>query len=232
MVEAAVAVTGLDLLQLGAEVVVVAIKEPLLLYEVDEHHAVEHQGGIPVAVALGGDAVDEFTEGGKLGLESFVEALGDLLNVHCRPDSGSDKGDVQRRLFIQRDEERQNALEQMVTASPSSVRVLAAGGRLAGLSPDPLPDLRLAARVGEDDEVLEGALGDLALDLAPDRVLRDVVVDAGVALVDGEPCLLRDRLDGVVPFVDPDHELLRDVVIPAQALHEETRKVESLKVWP
>ena len=116
----------------------------------------------------------------------------------------------------------------MVSAAARGVGVLAAGGWLAALPPDPLPDLRLAAWVGEDDEVLERALGDLALDLAPNRVLRDVVVDAGVALVDGEPCLLREGLESVVSVVDPNHERLRDVVIPTQALHEETREVEGL----
>ena len=116
----------------------------------------------------------------------------------------------------------------MVSTAACSVGVLAAGGGLAALSPDPLPDLRLAAWVGEDDEVLEGALGDLALNLATDRVLGDVVVDAGVALVDGEPRLLRNGIERVVPLVDADDERLRDVVVPTQALHEETRKVESL----
>ena len=34
------------------EVVQVAVQETLFLDEVDEHHAVEHQGGVPVSIAL------------------------------------------------------------------------------------------------------------------------------------------------------------------------------------
>ena len=78
------------------------------------------------------------------------------------------------------------ALEQVVSAAAGGEGVLTAGGGLSALPLDPLPDLGLAAWVSEDDEVLEGALGDLALNLAADRVLGDVVVDAGIALVDGE----------------------------------------------
>ena len=116
----------------------------------------------------------------------------------------------------------------MVSAAAGGVGVLAAGGRLSALPPDPLPDLRLAAWVGKDNEVLEGTLGDLALYLAADRVLGDVVVDAGVALVDGEPCFLRYGIEYVIPLVDANDEGLSDVMVPAQALHEKTRKVEAL----
>ena len=119
-------------------------------------------------------------------------------------------------------------MEQVVSAAASGIGVLAAGGGLSALASNPLPDLCLAAWVGEDDEMLEGSLGDLALYLAADRVLGDVVVYAGVALVDSEPCLLRNRIERVVTLVDPNYERLRDVVVPPQALHEETRKVESL----
>ena len=51
------------------------------MYEIDEHHAVEHEGGVPVPVALGGDALDEVPEGGQLGPKAFVEALGDFFYV-------------------------------------------------------------------------------------------------------------------------------------------------------
>ena len=116
----------------------------------------------------------------------------------------------------------------MVSAAAGGEGVLAAGGWLAALSPDPLPDLRLATWVSEDDEVLEGALGDLALNLATDRILGDVVVDAGIALVDGEPRLLRNGIERIVPLVDADDERLRAVVVPTQSLDEETRKIENL----
>ena len=76
------------ILQSGAEVVLVLIEEALLLDEVDEHHAVEHEGGVPVPVALGGDAIDEVPEGGKFRPEAFVEALGDFFYVERLDERG------------------------------------------------------------------------------------------------------------------------------------------------
>ena len=58
------------------------------------------------------------------------------------------------------------ALKQVVTALARNEGDLLADGRFTGLPLHPLPDLRFAAGVGEDDEMLERALGDLALDLA------------------------------------------------------------------
>ena len=69
------------LVQLVAEIVGVAVQEALLLDEVHEHHAVEHQGSVPVPVALGRDALDEVSEGGQLRPEPVVEAPGDLFDV-------------------------------------------------------------------------------------------------------------------------------------------------------
>ena len=106
--------------------------------------------------------------------------------------------------------------------------VLAAGGGLAGLPLDPLPDLRLAVGVDEDDQMLEGPLGDLALYLAPDRVLGNGSVPTGVALVDGEPGFLRDRRQGVFVVVHDNGRRLGLVVVPTQALHEKPREVEGL----
>ena len=115
-------------------------------------------------------------------------------------------------------------LEQMVSPLPPAGKVIFPTGSPACRSPslDPLPDLRLTVRVGEYDEVLEGTLGNLALYLAADRVLGDVVVDAGIALVNGESRLLRYGFERVVPLIYSDDERLRGVVIPPQAFDEET----------
>ena len=51
-----------------------------------------------------------------------------LSTSRCRPYARCDKGYVQRRLFIQGDEERLNALEQIVSTAAGGVGVLAAGG--------------------------------------------------------------------------------------------------------
>ena len=81
LLEASAAALALDHAQTIAEVVGVPIQEALLLDEVDEHHAVEHKGGVPVPVTLSGDAVDEAPKGGKLCPEALVESLGDLFHV-------------------------------------------------------------------------------------------------------------------------------------------------------
>src|SRR6266849_3621487 len=57
------------------------IEEALSLDEVDKHQAVEHQRRVPLAVRLGGDALDEFQEGGMLDLETIIEFLGDALHI-------------------------------------------------------------------------------------------------------------------------------------------------------
>ena len=80
------AVLLLDFLQAVAEVVLVAVQEALLLDEIDEHHAVEHQRGVPFPVALRGKSVDELLEGGQFRAEAFKEALGDALHVQRLPE--------------------------------------------------------------------------------------------------------------------------------------------------
>ena len=72
----------------------VAVQKSLLLDEVDEHHAVEHQRGVPVPVALGRESLDELLEGGQLFLEAVVEPFGDALHVHRPPEAGRDVGDA------------------------------------------------------------------------------------------------------------------------------------------
>ena len=87
LLEAPATVLLLHHLQTVAQVVEISVEEALLLNEVDEHHAVEHQGGVPVAVALGRDALYELPEVLQLFLEPFVEALGDPLYVQSGADS-------------------------------------------------------------------------------------------------------------------------------------------------
>ena len=92
LLEATAAAVLLHHLQAVAQVVDVLVEEALLLDEIDEHHAVEHEGGVPVAAALGGDALNELPEGCQLGPEPFVEVLGDLLHVQCGPDPRTLRG--------------------------------------------------------------------------------------------------------------------------------------------
>ena len=88
LLEAPAAALALYHAQTVAEVVGVTVQETLLLDEVDEHHAVEHEGGVPVPIALNVDAVDEAPKSGELGPEAFIEALGQLLDIEGLADKG------------------------------------------------------------------------------------------------------------------------------------------------
>ena len=59
------------------------------------------------------------------------------------------------------------ALEEWGTLLALSILLLSAGGGLACLPLDPLPDLDGLFGIDEDKHVLEGQLGDLSLYLAP-----------------------------------------------------------------
>ena len=70
-----------DHLQAVAQVVGVAVQEALLLDEVDEHQAVEHQRRVPLQVGVSFDALDELEERRVFVFEPLVELLGDLVDV-------------------------------------------------------------------------------------------------------------------------------------------------------
>ena len=116
-------------LEAVAQVVVVVVEEALLLDEVDEHHAVEHEGGVPVAVALCGDAVDEVAEGGKFRPEAVVEAPGDLLDVEGLADAGRDVRDADTLgLIFEAVGDVAEALEDGLASLSRVELLLAAGG--------------------------------------------------------------------------------------------------------
>ena len=123
------------------KVVDVPVEEPLLLDEVDEHHAVEHERGIPLPVALLRDSVDESLERRQLGPEPLIEPLCDLLDIHRLPDAGCDHRDAQPRLFVEGKGKRLEALEQRFPGLARAERVLTVRGGLAALPFDPLPAL-------------------------------------------------------------------------------------------
>ena len=165
-------------------------------------------------------------------LKAFVEALGHLLDVQRLADFGSNCRDIDPSFFSQVEDNLTQALEEGITALSRVKLLLAAGGGLAGLPLDPLPYLRGLLLVGEDDQVLEGALGDLALYLAPDGVRRNRSVLVRCALEDGESRLLRDGFQGVFPAVHEDGQRLGLVVVPAQAVHEKAGEVEVPQMGP
>src|SRR5229473_5006594 len=94
-------------LQAAGEIIWVTIKcawslcieEALSLDEVDKHQAVEHQRGVPLAVRLGGDPLDEFQEGGMLDLETIIEFPGDAFHIEGFTHPSRDSQGVQS-LFL------------------------------------------------------------------------------------------------------------------------------------
>ena len=106
--------------------------------------------------------------------------------------------------------------------------MFAAGGGLAGLALDPLPDLERPGGVGVDDEVLVGRLGDLAVDLAAHRVIGNAVVGIRGGDVGDHAALLGDRGQGVGPVVHRDFKD-RAVAVPAKLLDKELGEVEVLQ---
>ncbi len=57
------------------------VEQALFLNEIDEHEAVEHERGVPLAVSFDTDALDKGVEGGMFFLEAIVEFLGDFLDI-------------------------------------------------------------------------------------------------------------------------------------------------------
>ena len=124
-----------------AKVVRVAVKEALALDEVDEHQAVEHDGGVPFLVALHGYPVNEAEEGGVFLFEHIVEALGNALDVEGGTDTA---GHVRQRhllFFFERYRYALKSLDKRLAGLRCVICELSYGVWLPGLSFHPLPDL-------------------------------------------------------------------------------------------
>ena len=219
---------GLHHPQTVSEVVTITVQEPLLLDEVDEHEAVEHERRIPLAVALSLDPFNEAKKGVVLALESFVEAFGDALNVERLAGSPGDECDVQQVLFSETEGNALQLLDQRVTMLRGGVNVLSRRGRCPEFAADPLPDLTTVLAVCIDDDVLVSAAPDLVLDLPTYGVAGEVFSAQRAVHVDDHPAFLSDRPELVVRGVHRNAELSRGVVVPAELI-EDRRKVEVLQ---
>ncbi len=157
-------------------------RKPLLLDEVDEHQAVEHQRGVPLAVILQGDAIDDLYEELVLGLEVVVELLGDVIDVEAPASRSRHIGQRQRPPL--RAGQRRVARGFCARRSPdwpSIVFLFAVGGWPAGLMLDPLPYLLRLASVRIDDEVLVILLPRLGVNLLAGRLVGDAAGSVGRA---------------------------------------------------
>src|SRR2546425_6683196 len=99
--------------QLGAQVVVIAIKEALFLNEIDEHEPVEHERGIPLTIGFGLDTFDELEEGRMFGLKAVVEPPGDAIHVEG-PDALSHRRNGEGLFFLQREGDCLELLNQPI----------------------------------------------------------------------------------------------------------------------
>ena len=90
-VELVLAVLGTHLVESIAEIVSVPTQKTFPLNEVNEHQAVECNGGIPLLIGAIADTADELQKRLVLLLEPVVEAFGDPLDI--KPGSGA-AGDV------------------------------------------------------------------------------------------------------------------------------------------
>ena len=145
----------------------IAVQELLLLDEIDEHEAVQHKRGVPLAVGHGGNALNESQKTLVLFLEAFVETLGDALHVKSLLHLAGDINNGQLLFFFEADSQILDLLDQRVSRLGTDIGVLTAGSGAVFLAPDPLPFLHCLVRVNEYDNVLVGAFGRLPFYLAP-----------------------------------------------------------------
>ena len=142
-VELVLAVLLLAAVEPVAQVVVVAVEEAFALDEIDEHQAVEHDGGIPFAVCSLADAVNELEESFAMRVEVAVERLCDTFDIEGGAGATSHGygGEFPGFLFFERDVKNLKFLEQGIAWLLTIKLVRACGERFAGFAPDPHPRL-------------------------------------------------------------------------------------------
>jgi hypothetical protein len=212
--------------QAVAKIVGVAVEEPFLLNEVDEHQPIEHQRRVPLQIGLGLDPLDELEKRGMLGLKAVVELFGDLIDVERSPRAAGHVHDGDLFLFLQPDGDFLQPLDQCIALLPDIEAMVAAGQRLARLAAHPMPDLLAGGLVHIDDEVLPGRFGDLLIDLQANGALGN-----GIAHEGREAALLGYGIQADRVVVDRDVEM-RLVIVPAQVLAEQRAEVKRLQARP
>src|SRR5208337_3181226 len=115
---------------------------------------VEHDRDVPPLHVVVWDAPEQLQESLVLPLETVVESLGDLLHVESLLDLARHIDVGKRLLFLERDGQGGELVNQAVARPADVIGMLPAGGWLAKFAFDPLPDLGSLAGVGEYDEVL------------------------------------------------------------------------------
>ncbi len=204
-------------------------RKPLLLDEVDEHQPVEHHRGVPLAVVLDRDALDERQEAVVLLLEAVVELLRHPVDVEARPEAAGDVGQGEQVLFGEIESYRDEFLNQCLPGLSLLETLLARLRRFAVLVLDPLPDQLGLAGVGKDDRVLVLLLADLTLDLLPILVVRDLAIRPRATAEGDVAALFGDRPDVKFMAVEGDVPECLAMIIPAKFLDEQVVQLKFLE---
>ena len=220
------------------EIVLVAVElaapaarqQAFFLDEIDEHEAVEHERGVPFAVGLGGDALDEGEEFVVFFLEAVIEAFGDALGVERGAHAGGDDGGTKLVFFRDAEGQRLQFLREQFAGLVAVQAIEARGRRFARLAPHPLPRLLRASGVGIDDEVFVGVARQFALDSTHGGAARQVAARVRAAEVDLEVALLHERLQEIRIAIDGYRKRRAAQVIPAQFFNKELSEIESAEV--
>ena len=218
----------LHLTQTVAEIVAVAVEKTLFLNEVHEHQPVEHQGCVPLGVALLLHPFDEGEKGSVFPLEVVVEPLRETIAIERIAELEDRASQVNRFFFRKGNCDRTQLLNQQVARLTAGViRMLAVGGGHSGLPSDPLPNLSRLGVIDENDEVLEGRLRDFFLDLPAEVVIGNGSIRS-VAGEDSNATLVRNPGEFEDDSIDFDLEP-RTGEVPAEFLREERRKIKLLQ---
>ncbi len=160
-----------------AQVVGVVVEEAAFLDEVDEHHAVEHEGGVPFAVGRFLYTFNKAQEGLMRFLEAVVEAFGDLFDIEGGAHAAGNVDERQVFFLVEGEEDGFQFLDERFAALPGVVDVGARAVGAARFAFDPEPVLGATVVGAEDDDVLARLFGDGSLDLLAGGAVGEFVAD-------------------------------------------------------
>ena len=188
--------------------------------EVDEHHAVEHQRGVPFAVGHFLDTLNEAEKVLMLVLETVVEFLGYFLDIEGSEHVAGDVYDREVGLIFEREDNPFQLLDEGFAALVGSVDMGARAVRPARFTFDPQPVLGAAVVGGEDDDMFSHLLGDPSFDLLAGGMVGEVGAGLGEIPVGDHTAFVGDGLEGVGAVFNSNFGVAA-AVIPAKLLSKE-----------
>ena len=213
------------------QVVHIVVEESTLLDEIDEHHPVQHQRGVPFAVGQVPDPLDEPQKGLMPLFEAVVEPPGDLLYVKGSPHPARYIDDGQAFFFVQREDEILQLLDKPLSGIPVAVGLRTLPIRLAGFAFYPLPGLLSPVVGGVNDDVFTHLLRDGSLDLPAGGIVGKRRLRVGDILVGDHAALLGDDFEGERTLVYANL-CVNAPMVPTKFLDKERSEVEFLQIRP